>query len=174
MNVNISVNRDSIAKHYRKMFQEKNKNYILKILLNAIQTLGICYKHHVGIVIFYAWTTSDINTSGVVISDTQMTSKLWTSGITYCRRIKDVGKDDVGRRLFPKPCWWRVRNQSSNVFLSTVFSTLCSTLEIRFSTSLPLSPTFLCIRSLPTSCNVYNFLTLQTPFWTCKILWWWC
>ena len=54
MNMNISVNRDSIEKHYKKIFQEKikvtylrYKNYILKIFPGVVRMSKICCKRHV-------------------------------------------------------------------------------------------------------------------------------
>lgn len=111
------------------------------------------------IVISDAWTTSDINTSRVVISDAYTMSELWTSGNIYCWRIEDFGKEDVGRRLFSTPCWWRVRNWSSNAFLSMIFLSFLPTSVIYFPMSLPLSPTFFSVEFLPTSCSEWCQLT---------------
>lgn len=91
--------------------------------------------------------------------------------MTCCRCIEDIGKDDVGRKVFSTPCWWHVGNLSRDVFLSIVVLTSLSASRIWFPTSLPLSSTYLCIKSLPTSCSVlflHQIPCLQYKYDLCR------
>ena len=83
-----------------------------------------------------------------------MTSELRTLEMPYFGCIENVGNEVIWRNIFPMSYWWRVENLSPNVFLSTVFLTSISALEIQFPTLFTLMLTFLCVGSGPSSCNV--------------------
>ena len=157
--------KNIIGKYFRKKTKSaylKYKRYILKNFPTHYKRWEYATTVASGIVFPDAWLMFNIYTSGVVILDAPMTSKMSTFGITYPRRIKNVDEENVRRRLFSTSCWWNIGKRSPDMFLPSFFSTFFSVSGIGFPTSLSLSPTFLWVENVPTSCSVRFFQKIKS------------